>query len=323
MISDDKIPLGKAEDLRNKKFGRLTPLYRIKNKNGKTRWRCQCDCGNIIDVGASNLKQGTTKSCGCYKIEVNQKQNFKDLTGKKFGRLTVLYRVPNPKNNKHSMWHCRCDCGTEKDILGTNLIQGGTVSCGCYSREKSSEIGKKYIYKIAGKNLVDLTEQKFGKWTVLYRATQNQSTHAIWHCKCECGTERDILGTNLITEKSLSCGCDKISKGEKTIITLFQKNNISFETQKSFNNFRYKNTNGVPKFDFFVNNKYLLEFDGIQHFKPVGWGEKEFEKNKYRDKEKNEYCKKNGIPLIRIPYTKLDTLCLEDLLLETTEFRVA
>ena len=57
-----------------------------------------------------------------------------DLTGQKFGRLTVIKRV---KNDKHggSMWLCKCDCGTIKTIRGNSLRQGLTVSCGCYQKE--------------------------------------------------------------------------------------------------------------------------------------------------------------------------------------------
>ena len=47
-----------------------------------------------------------------------------------------------------------------------------------------------------------------------------------------------------------------------------------------------------------------------------------FKKTKEKDNYKNEWCKKNGIPLIRIPYTKLSSLTIEDLRLETTKFRV-
>ena len=92
---------------------------------------------------------------------------------------------------------------------------------------------------------------------------------------------------------------------------------IPFESQKTFETCRFPDTNFLAKFDFFVNNKYLIEFDGIQHFDVrFGWNSKEnFENTQKRDKFKDDWCKKNNIPLIRIPYTKLDTLSLQDLLL--------
>lgn len=64
----------------------------------------------------------------------------KDLTGLKFGRLTVLYEA-EPKytsgGNKRTAWHCKCDCdGKELDIAAGNLLRGHTKSCGCLNDEK-------------------------------------------------------------------------------------------------------------------------------------------------------------------------------------------
>lgn len=58
----------------------------------------------------------------------------KDLTGKRFGRYTVIRREDN---NKHgaSMWLCECDCGKRKIVMGQHLRGGHTLSCGCYSKE--------------------------------------------------------------------------------------------------------------------------------------------------------------------------------------------
>lgn len=60
-----------------------------------------------------------------------------DLTGMKFGRLTVQYQVPN--NNHHTRWHCVCECGNTKDVLQQNLANGHVRSCGCLLSERSLE----------------------------------------------------------------------------------------------------------------------------------------------------------------------------------------
>ncbi|WP_127341776.1 AP2 domain-containing protein [Enterococcus faecalis] len=58
----------KQYHIKNKKFGFLTALYPLDDKcNWKTKWVCQCDCGNICDVSYSNLAFDHTKSCGCLK----------------------------------------------------------------------------------------------------------------------------------------------------------------------------------------------------------------------------------------------------------------
>lgn len=53
--------------------------------------------------------------------------------------------------------------------------------------------------------VVDLTGKRFGKWTVIYRAENNKKGAAMWHCKCDCGYERDVLGTNLRLGRTNGC----------------------------------------------------------------------------------------------------------------------
>ena len=68
---------------------------------------------------------------------------FNDLTGKRFGRLTVLERMPNNANNK-VMWRCRCDCGNETIAIGSRIFTGKTKSCGCLTTEKTVERSTKH-----------------------------------------------------------------------------------------------------------------------------------------------------------------------------------
>ena len=109
-------------------------------------------------------------------------------------------------------------------------------------------------------------------------------------------------------------GCPKCneSKGEKKIRTFLEKNNISYVKEKRFDN--CKNKYLLP-FDFYIFHKNLLiEYDGIQHFKPINYfgGEKAFKQLKENDKIKNKFAKENNINLIRIPYNKLN--CIDKIL---------
>lgn len=58
-----------------------------------------------------------------------------DITGKKFGRLTAIRRASRPGELKSLTWLFKCDCGTEKEIAGEPVRQGGTRSCGCLRRD--------------------------------------------------------------------------------------------------------------------------------------------------------------------------------------------
>lgn len=66
---------------------------------------------------------------------------FIDLTGKKYGRLTVLCRAENNDHNKIA-WHCSCDCGKKVVALGARLKEGSIRSCGCFQKETVAELGK-------------------------------------------------------------------------------------------------------------------------------------------------------------------------------------
>jgi len=63
--------------------------------------------------------------------------DLEDLVKQKFGRLTVIRRMPNDKNY-NTMWLCKCDCGNETTVCASNLKQGNTKSCGCLNRENNS-----------------------------------------------------------------------------------------------------------------------------------------------------------------------------------------
>lgn len=56
-----------------------------------------------------------------------------DITGQRFGRLVVVERAAN--RGKRLYWHCRCDCGNEKEVRGSDLRNGHTQSCGCLHKE--------------------------------------------------------------------------------------------------------------------------------------------------------------------------------------------
>ena len=64
---------------------------------------------------------------------------YKNLTGQKFGRLTVV-AFSHKNKSGNSMWKCVCDCGTEKTVCGSSLINGTTSSCGCYRKEKIASL---------------------------------------------------------------------------------------------------------------------------------------------------------------------------------------
>jgi len=113
-------------DLTGKIFGRLTVIKKsIINVRGRPGWDCRCDCGNITTKAAGDLQNGDSKSCGCLRRDLIKK----DLTGKKFGRLTALEIVGKKGTATVYFWKCLCDCGNYQDVNGQHLREGSVNHC--------------------------------------------------------------------------------------------------------------------------------------------------------------------------------------------------
>lgn len=112
----------------------------------------------------------------------------------------------------------------------------------------------------------------------------------------------------LLDGRVSSCGCLS-SKGEEKVASLLDDLNIYYVRQKIFDDCINPTTNAKLRFDFFLPERnILIEVDGAQHHKDYsGWFKRsKFEEIVKRDNIKNNYCYKNKIPLIRIPYYELD-----------------
>ena len=138
-------------DLVGQKFGRLTVLEQVGdfispvNHKRRSRWKCRCDCGNIVEVNGVDLTSGNTISCGCYKRDITSETHFEDLSGQRFGMLTIVKRVADyitPENGRsRPQFLCKCDCGNEK-IITKDSLMNGTISCGCINSRGEREIAE-------------------------------------------------------------------------------------------------------------------------------------------------------------------------------------
>ena len=113
-------------DITGLRFGKLKAVEPTekREKCGGMIWKCQCDCGKLIESPTRNLVSNYTKDCGC-----TRKKNY-DLTGKKFGDLVVI-KLIGYKINSRTRWSCLCKCGGTTIASYYNLISSHTRSCGC------------------------------------------------------------------------------------------------------------------------------------------------------------------------------------------------
>ena len=234
-----------------------------------------------------------------------------DLSGQIFGRLTVLEQAENiitPNGRSHVAWRCLCECGNIVNVRSDCLRNGCTVSCGCKVKEVFNTAGKRRISNLAGK--------QFGRLTVIKDSGKREKGGGVlWECQCSCGNIAYVSTSNLTRpkESTISCGCAK-SKGEGKIISALFEAQIPFITQKRFDTCVFPETNRHLVFDFYLpEQNILIEYDGEQHFHKVKNDRYGYEGIVARDNYKNQWCKENNIPLIRIPYTDYDKINAENM----------
>ena len=192
---------GREQNLIGKKFGKLTVVkqYGNKPKNGVLKWECLCECGNTCVVSTKNLqrKDNPTTSCGCTRRE------YEDLTGKRFGMLTVIGQEPDSiseAGNRHRRWKCQCDCGGIIISQEDNLKSSAASHCGCMA----------YFNK-SNSRTEDISGQKFGKLTAIKISKtikdKNGKNINYWLCKCDCGKLTEVSIGHLKSGHTASCGC--------------------------------------------------------------------------------------------------------------------
>jgi len=121
-----------------------------------------------------------------------------DLTGKQFGKLTVIKRSIG--NKKGTFWDCQCSCGNKVTINASNLKDRHTRSCGCMRKESKS---------------TDLTGLQFGRLTAMKRVPSHYGSGGyLWLCKCTCGKEVLAQAYALRKGRHSSCGCLAIEKAK-------------------------------------------------------------------------------------------------------------
>lgn len=288
----------KRKNIEGQTFGYLTVISidRRKDENGKQRayCLCKCRCGNEIEVNMDTLmSKYELHSCGCARKEIADKHLSRDIIGQKFNRLTVVeeYKKLTPRKIR-----CICDCGNEIIALKTSVMAGATQSCGCLQSERTSEANYKDRSGCISEYGIVLNKP----------IRQNSSGVWLYDCTCHCGKHFEGLPAEILNGHTKSCGCITESSGEYFVRKYLTEHDISFIAQYAFED--CKNINPLH-FDFAILNNNqslnaLVEYDGKQHYEPIDWfgGEEQFQQQVLRDKIKDEYCKKNNIPLIRIPY---------------------
>lgn len=173
-------------------FGTAINGIKVKGfSNGKYVFECPY-CGKEFKTFLSRISSGHITSCGC------KSKKFVDLTGRVFGDLTVLSF--SSMFNTHSMWKCKCGCGTEKITYGYLLTSGVITSCGHGSISKGEQAVHDFVQELL--MVKDIKDKVVNTYkAVKFLGIKNKK--ALWQWKClVCG---DIREGDLSRAKRFSC----------------------------------------------------------------------------------------------------------------------
>lgn len=300
-------------DLKGQVFGEWTVLEEDFESvaNDGRMWLCRCSCGKEKPVSQHSLRRGRSKSCGhfneivpnmifgdwtvlekdlttrqdkkhsywlckCHKCETTisvRDDSLKDekstqcigcarsfdkivLDGLVFGELTVLKEVG--KQGKMRMFLCECSCGKKSRVSYSGLTKGSSKSCGHNSR-------------------LEISGQKFGRLQVLSFSHVNKNG-SFWNVICDCGKEKIVKGSSMVTNTTQSCGC--LARERTSEIS--ERRNI-FKIWKTFNwYFKDRDGNKIP-----CKSSYEVFF--WNYFCHVLKEEIEYEKETFKLSSKERY----------------------------------
>lgn len=148
-----------------------------------------------------------------------------DLTGMRFGRLTVLREAESRicGQQKYRYWECQCDCGNIIEVRGTSLTSKTrpTRSCGCLTVDKTKERN------------INLIGQRFGKLVVIQKidAPKKTKEQHKWLCQCDCG-------------ETVICTTSSLTRGERTMCEketeMLRREKVSKKAKERYQNLRIK-----------------------------------------------------------------------------------
>lgn len=269
--------------------------------NNKTKVKIICEEHGIFEktpYNHLNRNQGCPK-CGYNKLSLYKKSNADDfikksikIHGEKYDYSNVIY----------------IDAKTKVDILCKehNNLFSMTPNNHLRGQICSFCIGK----KLNTKTFIEKSKKKHKE----YDYSNVDYEHSQKYVSITCKKHGDFRMKPNDHLQGQGCPNCKKSKGELKIKEILEKLKVKYINQYKFNDCKYKRE---LLFDFYlIDYNICIEYDGEQHFQPIETfgGLKRFEEDKIRDSIKNDYCNKNKIKVIRIPYYKFNNI--ESILIE-------
>lgn len=283
-------------------------LLSAEYKRAKDKMKFLCECGNEFETTYDNFKSQNKRQCDTCSIS-NIKVKFRksnaqfikevyDIVGEEYTFLEKYINSQTKIKCKHNK------CGHIWEIIPNNFLKGKRCpECNKGFLASDEPFNKKTNEEFV-QEVYDLVDNEY--------AFLEEYVDARTKIKCrhnDCGYIWNITPDNFL--RGRRCPQCAESKGEQKIREHLQNIDVVFEQEYSFIGLLSDKKNPL-RFDFAIYNsknnlKFLIEYDGIFHYEQQ-YDEDGFNDLKIHDKRKDQYCKDNNIPLLRIPYWEFDNI---------------
>lgn len=263
-------------------------------KNSSTPMKFHClICENTWETNFDNLKRKIKQCPNCYG---NKKLTTKEVKSWiEDNNVNIEILEGYERYHKHIKSKC-LECGYIWGISFAKMKKGR----GCPACARNIPLNNEVVDKWLNDN------------TNIVRVSEYTRANDVMKFKhLECGREWETTFNSINSGNSRCPDCAS-SKGETKILRFIKNGGFVYSSEHTFDDCFYK---GKLFFDFIIFDKnnnpiVAIEFDGLQHFKPIPFfgGENSFSQTVIRDEIKNEYCKTNNIKMVRIPYYEYDNI---------------
>lgn len=274
--------------------------------NNKTKLKIRCKCGNEFITDFVTFRHKSKRQCDkCTNTKLRQERiksnsQFLNEVYNLVGNEYIFLENYNDARTKIKCKHNIKDCGYEWLITPMDFLKGSRCPKCNGNAKKTQNDFLNEVYQLVGND-----------YTVIEIYKNARTPIKIRHNKC--GTIFNPTPNNFLRGTRCPRCMSNTSEGEKIISKILDNKNIKYEIQYILDDCKNKNT--LP-FDFYLPDyNLLIEYDGIQHFEPVDfagkgikWAKKRLKYTQLNDNIKNQYCKDNNIPLLRIPYWEFDNI---------------
>lgn len=276
------------------------------NSKAMVNVRCDC-CGKIYKVNMKAYTKNTEHNdgkCVCQKcsIQVRYDKTLDDRRKDYYRRLvekcnennyTLVSSVEEINGNRSYIEYCCPDHGRQRMKIANFLIGRKCPEC---AKEKA-----RHKYQLTQEEILSRVSECGGKIINPSEYVNSEKDNLLFECM-ECGTIFSSSLAHFTQHGGRLCGSCSSSEslGEKKIRNCLESKNVEFCREKEFKDCR--DIKPLP-FDFYLPlYNAIIEFDGRQHFGETDFFSYSYTKTKEHDRIKNEYCEKNNIALLRIPY---------------------